>query len=98
MKLIETAAEFEKWCAEKGYSKDELARVLGVTRQTIYNLTHPKTKSVAEAKAPSELQRDLEKLSKLPPMFSLSIFAIEQLGLDFFGGADRLRKPSKRRI
>jgi transcriptional regulator with XRE-family HTH domain len=98
MKLIETESEFERWCAENKFSKDELARILGVTRQTIYNLTHAKRKSTAEHKAPADMQEELASFNKLPPMLSLSLFAIEQLGASFFGASNRVRKPSKRRI
>jgi len=98
MKLIETSSDFESWCSEKGYSKNQLAQVLGITRQTIYNLTHPKLMSAAETKAPRKTQEELEKYKKIPPMLSLAIFAIEQLGIDYFGAAKRSRKPSKRRI
>jgi len=97
MVLIETANEFENWCVKNGYSKAEVARILGVTRQTIYNLTHSKPKNAANRNVSAETQKELADFEKIPPMLSLSLLAIEHLGPEFFGSSQHERKPSKRR-
>ena len=96
MKLIETPQEFAEWCAQHGHSKEELARILGVTRQTLYNLTHPKPHTPAEIAASDEIKEDLAKFSRLPPMLSLSLFAIDNLGTSFFGQSHQSRKVAGR--
>ena len=97
MRLIETPQEFADWCTQNGCTKEELARILGVTRQTLYNLTHPKQKASAYTAAIEETQKALAEMSRLPPMLSLSLFAIENLGVDFFGHSKRIRKAVRRR-
>jgi DNA-binding XRE family transcriptional regulator len=96
MKLIETPQEFAEWCDRRDYSKEEIARILGVTRQTLYNLTHPKSRAPAMTAALPETKEDLAKLSRLPPMLSLSLFAIDSLGTAFFGQSQRQRKIARR--
>jgi len=96
MKLIETPQEFAEWCAKHGHSKEELARILGVTRQTLYNLTHPRPHGAAEIAASDETKEDLAKFSRLPPMLSLSLFAIENLGVQSFGQSQQSRKVARR--
>jgi helix-turn-helix protein len=95
-KLIETLQEFEEWRQQRGYSKEDLARVLGVTRQTLYNLTHPKLLVPAESMASKETKKELAGFIRLPPMLSLSLFAIDNLGLGFFGQGQRVRKAARR--
>ena len=96
MKLVETPQEFEDWREQRGYSKEDLARVLGVTRQTLYNLTHPKPHAQAELAASNAVKEDLAKYSRLPPMLSLSLFAIDNLGMSIFGQGQRIRKVARR--
>jgi hypothetical protein len=98
MKLIESPKDFAEWCDQSNFSKEELARILGITRQTLYNLTHPKQKASAYSTATESTQIDLAGLSKLPPMLSLSLFAIESLGAEFFGHSTRFRKRARRSI
>jgi transcriptional regulator with XRE-family HTH domain len=97
MKLVETPAEFENWFKQHGYKKSEIARILGVTRQTLYNLSHAKANEPAHRMIGKSSDK-LDQLNSLPPMLSLSLFAIETLGPKYFGDSARVRKRSKRRV
>src|ERR1700688_3970277 len=98
MKLVERRSEFESWCLEHGYSKVEIARILGITRQTLYNLTRAVPANHASQMAPAKTAKKLASFDELPPMLFLAFFAIEELGPDFFGRSKRIRKRSKRRV
>lgn len=95
--VIETAAQFEEWCKQHKYSKTEIARILGITRQTLYNLTALRSKAPAYQMTSPKVAENLTCYGSLPPMLSLSLFAIEKLGPEFFGESKRLRKPYKRK-
>jgi Putative ATPase subunit of terminase (gpP-like) len=99
MKFVETPEEFEEWCFTHGYSKDDLAEILGVTRQTIYNWTHrPPYRS--QGNLSKEIKRDLEARErtyrKIPRMLSFALFAIEAMAPQNVFGGRRLRKRTKR--
>ena len=98
MKIVETPEEFESWCDTHGYSKDDLAEVLGVTRQTIYNWTHRRPSQV-HGSLPDEVKNDLlvreKAYRKIPRMLTFALLAIETMApVNVFGGR-RLRKRSK---
>jgi DNA-binding XRE family transcriptional regulator len=99
MKFIETPEEFEEWCFTQGYSKDDLAEILGVTRQTIYNWTH-KSRYQSQGNLSEEIRKDLEAkeraFRKIPRMLSFALFAIEKMAPENVFGGRRLRKRTKR--
>jgi predicted transcriptional regulator len=93
MKLIETRADFKTWCEDIGYTKDELAALFGVTRQTIYNWMEGKAKTQNTGFI-SDNTKSLaaEKYDRVPQMLTLAIFALEQLGRDHFLKGQAVRK------
>jgi transcriptional regulator with XRE-family HTH domain len=80
MKLVKTREEFAEWCKRNGFSREELADALDITRQTLYNWTRLKRRS---DKISSEVKTDLEKnereIAPIPRMLALSLFALESL-------------------
>ena len=80
MKLVKTREEFAEWCKRNGFSREELADALGVTRQTLYNWTRAESRS---DKISDEVKIDMEKREKafglIPRMLTLSLFALESL-------------------
>jgi hypothetical protein len=101
MKLVETPAQFEDWCAAYQCSKDELAKLLGVTRQTLYNWTHPKSPPLSKTIRSDEIRTDLENSHsaylRIPRMLSLSLFALEQPNFSpLLEGAKQRKQAGKR--
>jgi transposase len=101
MKFVETPQEFEEWCERHGYTKDDLAEILGVTRQTIYNWTHRPRYQVTTS-ADRETRIDIEKreeaYAKIPRMLSFALFGIEAMAPTSVFGGRRLRKRKTVRI
>jgi transposase len=99
MKFIDTPHEFEQWCSTHGYTKDDLARILGVTRQTIYNWTH-KPDYRSHRSSSEEVKKDIETKekahAKIPRMLSYALLAIELMAPQNVFGGRRLRKKTKR--
>jgi DNA-binding XRE family transcriptional regulator len=99
MRFVETPEEFEEWCFSHGYSKDDLAAILGVTRQTLYNWTH-KSRYESKSTLSAEVRKDLEAREKayrkIPRMLSYALFAIEKMAPENVFGGRRLRKRTKR--
>ncbi len=90
LKFVETPEEFELWCAAKGYTKDDVAELLGVTRQTIYNWTHKqpyKLSSGLSDEAKKGLIAKEKAYAKIPRMLSFALLAIETMSpVSVFGG------------
>jgi hypothetical protein len=101
MKLIDTPEEFETWCLKHDVTKDELAELFGVTRQTLYNWTHPKRSVVSEKVKSEDVRADISQneaqYAKLPRMLSLSLYALDMMDASPLFDGIRVRKRSRRR-
>jgi hypothetical protein len=98
MRFVETPEDFETWCERQGYTKDDLATILGVTRQTLYNWTHKRSFEVRSSHS-EEITRDIEAqkkaYAKIPRMLSFALLAIETMAPENVFGGRRLRKRPK---
>jgi hypothetical protein len=81
-RFVKTPREFERWLHHSGLTKDQLAKTLGVTRQTLHNWTVGRASNEIKKTGGHIIEGDTQ-YARIPVMLSLSLYAIDHMPREF---------------